>query len=133
VTAVVRSDNLSAATHDLRRSRGRALTRRYRQLLDHYGLRASLIQIGEAHENGVVEQAHGRTKSILAQALLLRGSCAFSSVEEYQHWLRVVVEREHNPAGRAAGRRAASSASIAGGADSRLHQIDGAGAAVEHD
>src|SRR3984885_9351293 len=38
VTAVVRSDNLSAAT-DLRRSRGRALTRRYRQLLDHYGLR----------------------------------------------------------------------------------------------
>ena len=28
VTAVVRADNLSAATHDLRRSRGRALTRR---------------------------------------------------------------------------------------------------------
>jgi transposase InsO family protein len=96
VTAVVRSDNLSAATHDLRRSRGRALTRRYRQLLEHYGLRASLIQVGEAHENGVVEQAHRRTKSILAQALLLRGSCDFSSVEDYQHWLRAVVEREHN-------------------------------------
>ena len=63
VSEVLRSDNLSAATHDLQRSRGRALTRRYRELLDHYGLRASLIQVGEAHENGVVEQAHRRTKS----------------------------------------------------------------------
>ncbi|MGO9058572.1 MAG: IS21 family transposase, partial [Candidatus Binataceae bacterium] len=33
VSEVLRSDNLSAATHDLRRSRGRALTRRYRELL----------------------------------------------------------------------------------------------------
>lgn len=96
VPEVLRSDNLSAATHDLRRSRGRALTKRYRQLLDHYGLRASLIQIGEAHENGVVEQAHRRTKSMLAQALMLRGSHDFISVEDYQHWLRAVVEREHN-------------------------------------
>jgi transposase InsO family protein len=96
VSEVLRSDNLSAATHDLRRSRGRALTPRYRELLDHYGLRASLIQVGEPHENGVVEQAHRRTKSILAQALLLRGHCDFRSVEDYQQWLRAVVEREHN-------------------------------------
>jgi hypothetical protein len=96
VSEVLRSDNLSAATHDLRRSRGRALNRRYRDLLEHYGLRASLIQVGEAHENGVVEQAHRRTKSMLGQALLLRGSCNFSNVAEYQQWLRTVVEREHN-------------------------------------
>jgi hypothetical protein len=96
VSEVLRSDNLSAATHDLRRSRGRALNRRYRDLLDHYGLRATLIQVGEAHENGVVEQAHRRTKSILGQALLLRGSCDFSNIEEYQQWLCAVVEREHN-------------------------------------
>jgi hypothetical protein len=96
VSEVLRSDNLSAATHDLRRSRGRALNRRYRDLLDHYSLRSSLIQVGEAHENGVVEQAHRRTKSILAQALLLRGSCNFSNIDEYQQWLRAMVEREHN-------------------------------------
>jgi hypothetical protein len=96
VSEVLRSDNLSAATHDLQRSRGRATTRRYRELLDHYGLRASLIQVGEAHENGVVEQAHRRTKSMLAQALLLRGSCDFGSIEHYEHWLRAVVESEHN-------------------------------------
>ena len=33
---------------------------------------------------------------MLAQALLLRGERDFHSVEEYQHWLRAVVEREHN-------------------------------------
>ena len=96
VSEVLRSDNLSAATHDLRRSRGRALNRRYRELLDHYGLRSTLIQVGEPHENGVVEQAHRRTKSILAQALLLRGACDFRSIEDYQQWLRAVVDREHN-------------------------------------
>src|SRR5260370_1905101 len=59
-------------------------------------MRASLDEVGEAHENGVVEQAHRRTKSMLAQALLLRGSCDFGSVEDYEHWVRAVVEREHN-------------------------------------
>jgi hypothetical protein len=98
VSKVLRSDNLSAATYDLRRSRGRALTRCYRELLDHYGLQASLIQVGEVHENGVVEQAHRRTKSMLSQALLVRGSCDFGSVEDYEHWVRAVVEREHNSA-----------------------------------
>jgi hypothetical protein len=41
---VLRSDNLSASMHDLRCSHGRVLNRRNRDLLDHYGLRASLIQ-----------------------------------------------------------------------------------------
>jgi hypothetical protein len=50
----------------------------------------------KAHENGVVEQAHRRTKSILAQMLVLRGSHDFSSVDNYQLWLRGMIEREHN-------------------------------------
>ena len=79
-----------------RRSGGRALTRRYQGLLDHYGLESTRISPSKAHENGVVEQAHRRTKSILAQMLLLRGSRDFPAVEEYQHWVRAVVEREHN-------------------------------------
>ena len=44
----------------------------------------------------LVEQAHRRTKSILAQMLVLRGSRDFLSVEEYQRWVREVIEREHN-------------------------------------
>jgi hypothetical protein len=95
VVEVLRSDNLSAATHELP-SGGRALTQRYQGLLDHYGLKATRIFPRKAHENGVVEQAHRRTKSILAQILVLRGSRDFPSVEEYQRWVREVIEREHN-------------------------------------
>jgi transcriptional regulator with XRE-family HTH domain len=96
VVEVLRSDNLSAATHELPLSGGRALTQRYQGLLDHYGLKSTRIFPGKAHENGVVEQAHRRTKSILAQMLVLRGSRDFPSVEEYQRWVREVIEREHN-------------------------------------
>jgi len=93
---VLRSDNLSAATHELPLSGGRALTRRYRALLDHYGLQSTRIFPRKAHENGVVEQAHRRTKSLLAQMLVLRHSHDFPNVEEYQRWVREVIEREHN-------------------------------------
>ena len=48
VPAVLRHDNLSAATHELRRSGGRQLTVRFRQVLDHYGLRSSRNPAGEA-------------------------------------------------------------------------------------
>ena len=78
VVEVLRSDNLSAATHELPLSGGRALTRRYQGLLDHYGLQSTRISPSKAHENGVVEQAHRRTKSILAQMLVLRGSRDFA-------------------------------------------------------
>ena len=82
--------------HELPLSGGRALTKRYRALLEQYGLRSTRIFPRKAHENGVVEQAHRRTKSILAQMLVLRGSYDFTSVEEYQCWVREVIEREHN-------------------------------------
>lgn len=96
VVEVLRSDNLSAATHELPLSGGRTLTRRYQVLLEHYGLKSTRIFPRKAHENGVVEQAHRRTKSILAQMLVLRGSRDFPTVEEYQRWVREMIEREHN-------------------------------------
>jgi hypothetical protein len=45
---------------------------------------------------GPLEQAHRRTKSILAQMLVLRGSHDFPSVDESQRWVREVIERDHN-------------------------------------
>jgi hypothetical protein len=96
VVEVLRSDNLSAATHELALSGGRTLTKRYSSLLEHYGMKSTRIFPRKAHENGVVEQAHRRTKSILAQMLVLRGKSDFSSVEEYQRWVREIIEREHN-------------------------------------
>ena len=84
VPEIVRSDNLSAATHELRHSGGRALTERFAAVLAHYGLRSTRIHPGASHENGVVEQAHERLKSVLAQALVVRGSRDFPSCEAYQ-------------------------------------------------
>ena len=46
VPEVLRSDNLSAATYELKRSSGRDLTVRFRAVLDHYDLRSSRITPG---------------------------------------------------------------------------------------
>jgi hypothetical protein len=88
---IARSDNLSAATHELIHSAGRGLTARYRDLLDHYGMRSTRISPGRSHENGVAEQKHGRTKSCVAQALVIRGSRDFDSTAAYESFVREVV------------------------------------------
>ena len=60
VPEVVPSDNTSAATHEMRRRRGRALNDNYASLLEHYGLRSTRINRGQNHGNGVAEQGHYR-------------------------------------------------------------------------
>ena len=65
VPEVVRSDNLSAATHDLRDSRGRAFNESYQAILDHYWLKATRTNPRSSHENGVAEQGHRRLKDAL--------------------------------------------------------------------
>lgn len=94
-TEVLRSDNLSAATHELKLSGGRGLTTRYAALLAHYGMRSTRIQPGESHENGVVEKRHHLSKSAIAQALVIRGSRDFDSAGDYLTFVRAIVTR-HN-------------------------------------
>ncbi|MGH8324427.1 MAG: IS21 family transposase, partial [Steroidobacteraceae bacterium] len=101
VTEVLRSDNLSAATHELRLTGGRTLTARFRGVLEHYALRSTRIRPGESHENGVVERRHYRTKSALAQALLLRGSTDFASEDEYRAFIAGVVAKQNRGVGSA--------------------------------
>jgi len=97
---VARSDNLSAATHELKQTGGRTLTRRYRDLLEHYGgMRSTRIRPGKSHENGVVEQKHYRTKSAIAQALVIRGSKDFVSIEQYEAFVRDVIAESNRPRG----------------------------------
>ena len=95
VPAVWRSDNLSAATHEIRLTGGRRLTRRYADLLAHYRASSTRIEPGESHQNGVAEQKHGRTKSLLSQHLTIRGSRDFCSVEEYEAFVEGVVSRSN--------------------------------------
>ena len=93
VPEVLRHDNLSAATHELKRSGGRSLTSRFRDVLDHYGLKSTRINAGEAHENGVAEKGNDLIKKAVAQALVLRGSRDFSSLSTYQEFLDEVAGR----------------------------------------
>jgi len=96
VPEVLRSDNLSAATHELKESHGRALNERFRAVLHHYGLVSTRIRPGESHENGVAEQANRRTKTALDQALIVRGSRDFASEDAYLVFVREVVDRSFN-------------------------------------
>jgi len=82
-----RSDRLSAAVHNMGSSCGE-FTTRYQALLSHYGLQGERIQGGKANENGDVEQRHHRFKTAVDQALMLRGSRDFESVEGYAAFLR---------------------------------------------
>jgi hypothetical protein len=95
VPQVLRSDNLSAATHELKQTAGRTLTQRYRALLEHYGAKSTRIQPGESHENGAVEQRHHRTKRAVAEAMVIRGSSDFADVGAYRTFVREAIAR-HN-------------------------------------
>ncbi len=86
-----RTDNLSAATHELPESRGRDFTRRYQQLLDHYGMRGSRNFPGNAPENGDVESSHGHLKTAIDQRLRLRGSRDFPSRAAYAAFIEECV------------------------------------------
>ena len=95
VPEVLRTDNLSAATHELKGSGGRALNERYAAVLAHYGLRSTRTNPRSSHENGVAEQGHHRLKGALGQALILRGSRDFRSVEAYISFVRQVADKRN--------------------------------------
>ena len=87
----MRSDNLSAAVH--KDCNPEVFTERYKQLLKHYGMNGNKIQPGRANENGDIEQRHNRFKNALKQALMLRGSSDFESIDEYRLFLRQLFAR----------------------------------------
>jgi len=86
------TDNSTAATHDLRTGK-RGFNEEYESLIRHLGMEPRTIAIGEKHQNGDVEAAHGALKRRLEQHLLLRGSRDFETREAYEAWLQGMVER----------------------------------------
>ena len=84
-----RTDNLSAATHDLKNG-GRAFNERYLGAMAHYGVEADRNTPGRGHENGSVEQAHHRFKRAATQALLVRGTREFADRASYEVFLREI-------------------------------------------
>ena len=90
-----RTDHLSAALKPLA-ARGQAqATARYAALMAHYGLEPTTNNVGVAHENGDVEQAHHRFKDAVDQALRLRGSRDFRSRAAYVRFLSDLVRKRN--------------------------------------
>ena len=90
-------DNMSAATHDLRKGRGRSLNKRFADVCEHLGFeKVRRINVRKAHENGAVEVRHRRTKSLIRQALIMRGSANFESAEDYERFVQDTLEHGHN-------------------------------------
>lgn len=91
----VRSDSLSAAVNNL--SSDKEFATQYRELLAHYGVEGHRINVRKPHENGDVESSHGHFKDALDQALRLRGSRDFVSVDDYLAFVRRLIQHRNTP------------------------------------
>ena len=87
-----RTDSLSAAYKNLNQQAQEDLTQRYSELCHHYSMNPTRNNRGKSPENGSIESSHGHFKNRLSQALLLRNSADFDSVESYQKFIDQVVE-----------------------------------------
>ena len=82
-----RTDSLSAARNNTQN----VWTDAYQDLCEHYNMTPTRNNLGQSHENGVVECANGSFKRRLAQHLTLRGHNDFDSIEAYQVFIDQVV------------------------------------------
>jgi hypothetical protein len=91
VPALHRTDRMTAAINNL--SELADFQRNYQALVRHYGMEGRKIQTGRPNENGDIEQRHHRFKRALEQSLLLRVSRDFSTVTEYELFLKQLFEQ----------------------------------------
>src|SRR5204862_6544805 len=70
-------------------------TRRYEALCAHYRMEPTRNNRGLAHENGSIESPHGHLKRAIEDALLLRGSRDFDTLEAYRRFVDEIVGRRN--------------------------------------
>jgi hypothetical protein len=90
-----RSDSLSAAFRNLDDDTRQDQTRRYEALCAHYRMLPTRNNRGLAHENGSIESPHGHLKRAIEDALLLRGSRDFDTLEAYRRFVDEIVGRRN--------------------------------------
>lgn len=86
-----RTDRLSAAVN--KPSHPEEFTRHYQALQNYYGFEGCKIQAGCPNENGDVEQSRHRFKRALDQALMLRGSRDFGTINDYKNFLQQLFDQ----------------------------------------
>jgi hypothetical protein len=104
------TDGSTAATHKIPEGQAehvegnqRPFNTEYVALMRHLGMTPRLIELGEKEQNGDVEASNGAIKRRLEQALLVRGSRDFESVDAWQ----VFVDETQRKANANRGRRVA--------------------------
>lgn len=90
-----RTDSLSAAYKNLPDKEKEDFTKAYIALCSYYQMEPTRNNKGIARENGAIEASHGDIKNRADQALMLRGSRDFSSLDEYKQFIRELVTK-HN-------------------------------------
>jgi hypothetical protein len=88
-----RTDSLSSAVNNM--SNLDEFNQRYEAVMKYYGVKPQHTNPASAHENGDVEQSHHRFKKAVDQALMLRGSRDFGSVEEYAQFLKNLMAQRN--------------------------------------
>ena len=84
-----RTDSLSAAFKNLKKEND--LTSGYDEFCAHYGMEPTRNNRGVSHENGTIEASNRHLKNRLDQALMIRGSRDFDSIESYRHFVREII------------------------------------------
>lgn len=92
--AVLQVDNSSAATHQIKKdAAGRDFNEDLVKIAEYYGFSLRATNIKCPNENGDIEALNGHLKRRIHQALLIRGSREFNSMEDYDHFLQKVFEK----------------------------------------
>lgn len=90
-----RTDSLSAAFKNASKKDHDDLTKGYENFCAHYGMEPTRNNRGVSHENGTIESSHRHLKSRIDQALMIRGSRNFTSLDAYRQFIRELMSR-HN-------------------------------------
>ncbi len=88
-----RTDNLTAAVNS--HGNARTFNERWEAFLRHYDVKPSRNNPGESNENGSIEKSHDLLKNAINQALMLRRSRDFSSVAEYESFIRRILDQRN--------------------------------------
>lgn len=88
-----RTDNLTSAVRKV--GHPEVFTDKYQALARHYGFMGEKTQPASPNENGDVEKSNHLFKKAVNQALILRGSRDFNSLQEYEQFLRKILYRRN--------------------------------------
>jgi hypothetical protein len=100
------TDNSTAATHRIPDGKSvvveggkRPFNEDYLAMMRHFGMKPRTTEVGAKEQNGDVEASNGALKRALDQALLVRGSRDFESVDAWQAFVDEVVRKGNRARG----------------------------------